>query len=251
MALHPHCQVLNHGGQRIFGDEDLNFLADYDNNKFDAFVRYAVHISQGGRRGYYGGSITQSHAFDHPGVKKAYQARYGDKQVKDEIRCLFWKESMRTATTIRSHQLDLDAVFEKNDQVRFLMSVRNPLDCAVSNLKTGKVGMLPGVNTSSSIEEVAQVILEELLWFLKLRESHPDRYFYYLENDFNDQTLRRWAQALDLEPDEQWIRDSLACFEMKSSYQYEPAVIQFYNQFVNDHFSLYPDLRDKLLAFVD
>jgi hypothetical protein len=63
LFLHPNCQVLNHAGNRIFGDEKLDFISNYSNEIFEAFTRYAIYISQKGRRGDYGGSITLSHGY--------------------------------------------------------------------------------------------------------------------------------------------------------------------------------------------
>jgi hypothetical protein len=53
LFLHPNCQVLNHAGNRIFGDEELDFIANYNNEIFEAFTRYAIYISQKGTRGDY------------------------------------------------------------------------------------------------------------------------------------------------------------------------------------------------------
>ena len=64
LFLHPHCQVLNHAGSRIFENQAVNFLADYSRAKFDRFIQFAIQISGGGKRGNFGGSITYSHAFD-------------------------------------------------------------------------------------------------------------------------------------------------------------------------------------------
>src|ERR1041384_7876359 len=73
IALHPNCQVLNHGGERVFSNPDMNFFLGYDKKKFDYFAQYAIMISGSGRRGFYGGSIIHSHAFDGDhAVRDAY-----------------------------------------------------------------------------------------------------------------------------------------------------------------------------------
>ena len=53
LFLHPNCQVLNHASTRIFGDQRIDFFANYSDATFDAFLRYAIHISQSGARGQY------------------------------------------------------------------------------------------------------------------------------------------------------------------------------------------------------
>ena len=98
LFLHPHCQVLNHGGVRIFGDSHVDFISEYSPQRFDAFVRYAVQISGGGRRGKYGGSILHSHAFDasYP-MAGVYAESHGSISRKKHIHALFWKEPLPTA----------------------------------------------------------------------------------------------------------------------------------------------------------
>ena len=46
VGLHPNCQVLNHGGMQVFRNNTINFLGDYSDERFEAFIRFAV----GGRR---------------------------------------------------------------------------------------------------------------------------------------------------------------------------------------------------------
>src|SRR5689334_13648080 len=46
LFLHPNCQVLNHGGMRIFGNLQVDFLSNnYSEERFNRFVQYAIRIS--------------------------------------------------------------------------------------------------------------------------------------------------------------------------------------------------------------
>lgn len=63
----------------------------------------------------------------------------GGQLIKRKIECLFWKESLTTSNYIKSNKIDLGELFRKLKRLKFLMHIRNPLDCAVSNLKTGHV----------------------------------------------------------------------------------------------------------------
>lgn len=249
LALHPTCQVLNHASDRILDDKHLNFLLNYNQSKFDAFTKYAIYISGGGKRGRYGGSITLSHAFDYDNIREAYQARYGKSLIKERIECLFWKEPLRTSNFIKQNQVDLGAIFNKNDKLRFLMPIRNPLDCAISNLKTGHVKFFLGLNQQSSLEEVLAGILKELLWFLKLHTDYPERFFYYFENGSEDQVLLALANFLGIEPDSEWLKSSLANFKVKASYQYDSHIVGYYNDLVKENFSVYPKVLEKLSLF--
>ena len=130
LFLHPNCQVLNHAGERIFGDSRLDFLRQYSDAIFEGFLRYAICISQGGKRGAYGGSITLSHAFDEEHeMQQLFQAA-GGKLLKEDVRSLFWKESLLISSYIRENAVDLSDLFSRNDKLRFLQPVRSPIDCA-------------------------------------------------------------------------------------------------------------------------
>ena len=249
MALHPKTQVLNHAGKRIYHLKQTNFFQNYTDRTFENFCRYAVAISSGGKRGDYGGSITLSHAFaNHGRMGKLYRARYGDKVIKDEIQCLFWKESMRTCNMIRENQVDLNALFKQNRILRFLMPIRNPLDCALSNMKTGHTKY---IHTLSKIEpeQVLDAIMQEISWFMTLHEKHPDRFFYYIQNQFDRTTLVQLAEFLNLDPDEQWIKDALEVYVMRKPYSYTPGLIRQYKKSL-EHLNHIPELKSRLEEFI-
>ncbi|RMD89981.1 MAG: hypothetical protein D6813_09885 [Calditrichaeota bacterium] len=255
VALHPNCQVLNHAGGRIFNDKRLNFFLEYSQNKFDRFVKYAIYISQGGREGPYGGSILYSHAFgSQHRLSEIYRKLYGNSRIKDNIHCLFWKESMPTSSFIRDYQVDLDAILTQNQALRFLMPIRNPLDCAVSNLKFfGNTKQLHQVfrlkNRQEVLYEVMESILDEFQWFLELKRQNPERFFCYFEYEFGEKTLLDLAKFLNIGADKQWLRNSMEAWEMKSRYKHPDEFVEFYNQQVEQKFSNYPDFANKLLHF--
>ena len=166
LFLHPNCQVLNHGGKRIFGCRQLDFLSDYSEEKLNRFIQYAIRISTKGKRGAHGGSIKFSHAFDNKHAMKEVFRGTGDGILKKEIKCLFWKESLMTSNMIRQKNVDLGTIFERDQRLRFILPIRNPLDCAISNIKTGGVNRFKGLKTKSTEIEVVQAILDEILWWV-------------------------------------------------------------------------------------
>lgn len=251
LFLHPNCQVLNHAGKRIFGDRKLDFLSDYSEEKFENFARYAIHISAGGERGNYGGSITHSHAFrDQSDIKDVWDEL--DLSLKKrEIQCLFWKESQRTANRIRQKNVNLDTIFRQNDRLRFLLPVRNPMDSAMSNIKTGHVRHLEGVNTRSDIEHVLEAILDEFAWFANLQQSHPGRFHAYFAHEAGRDTLVEMAEFLKMEPDEVWLGYSEGTFVIKSNYNHPKELIALFRHMVSEKFESYPQFQEKLLGFVD
>jgi hypothetical protein len=247
LFLHPHCQVLNHGGRRIFGDKRLDFIGEYSRKRFENFVRYAIHISKKGRRGDHGGSITLSHAFDDKHSMKEIFDGTQLSRTKRNITTLFWKESLKTTNHIRQSKCNLTQLFAENKQVRFLLPIRNPLDCAVSNIKTGHVNRFQSVDRGSSVEEVVEAILEELLWFKKLEMENHERFFYYFEHECNRATLKKMADFLELEASEEWLMNSMEAFNVKSQYNHSRRVMSCFKDSVERKFAEYPVFAEQLL----
>lgn len=253
LALHPHCQVLNHGGQRIFGDRDLDFLADYAPARYEFFLKYALLLAESGGSGDWGGSIVHSHAFEPKHRLGAlFQQFYSGRHHKAEPTCLFWKESLRTANHIRQYQPPLKTILANHPALRFLIPVRHPLDCASSCLKTGHARLFAELarNSRPSVEEVMNAILREYAWYLELLAPFPDRRFFLFESEFDAVTVKRLAAFLQVEPLEEWCRLALEAFHIDRSYNHPPALVEQYRSAVAREFATAPDFAAKLLRFV-
>jgi len=249
--LHPEAQVLNHALLRVSPLPAVNFLDNPQGPVFDNFIRYAVHLSQAGRKEDWdlGGTLTVSHAFtDHPVMQQTYEKRYGDRMLKKEVRCLLWKESMRVSNYLQENSTDLAGLCTKLPRLRFLMPVRNPMDCAVSNLKTGHARHLVDKG-SETFEDVLDRIMREIAWFKSYEARMPDRFFSYYQFDFNEAMLKRLAGFLGLAPDPSWIADSMACYDLKASYPHSGERVAAYRRLVDEHFSRLPEARQALLRF--
>ena len=251
LFLHPHCQVLNHAASRIFGDKRIDFLDGYEKEKFDTFVRYAIYASGGGGRGKIGGSLIHSHAFDEEhATKKLFEASGGE-LIKSKIRALVWKESLRTSNHIRAHQTDLDAIFARNHRLKFLLPIRNPIDTAVSNLKSGHAPLFNGVTSESPVERVVEAILDEFVWINDLRKRNPERFFVFFEHAFDRHTLEELAKFLKLEFDETWACRALAAFEIKKRYEHPAPLVTQYREWVTQKFADSEEFQRGLLRFVE
>lgn len=250
LFLHPNCQVLNHAGKRIFSNPRLNFFAGYSDEKFWNFTKYAIQISKAGRRSGYGGSIIHSHAFDDKHHMKTAFAKAQGKLVKEHIHTLFWKEPLHTSHQIRKHDVNLEDLFRRNKYIRFLMPVRNPMDCAKSNKKEGHVRLLCNGNSDTPDTIVLDAIFDEFLWFEELRTKFPDRFFVYFENEISRQTLLDIAGFLDLENSAEWCDRAIEACEIKSTYGYDVELGNYYRNSVNDKFAGYPEFAEKLLRFL-
>ncbi len=250
LFLHPNCQVLNHAGQRIYGNRQVDFLQDFSEEKLNRFLRFAIQISSSGDRGDIGGSITHSHAFDSRYRTKEICEKAGVATRKARIKSLFWKESLRTSNVIRERRVDLGDIFEKESRLRFLLPIRNPMDCAVSNLKTGHVDRFPGLTRSSSMQECVHAILDEIFWFAKLQSEFPDRFHYFFEYDISPAMLVDLAGFLQLDPDVTWIDNALVAMKINPGYDHEDALARSYLDYVNSEGACFPELSAGLRAFV-
>lgn len=248
LSLHPAVQVLNHGKAQVFGAPEDNFIVDYTHDAFARFVRTAIALSGGGTRGDAGGSITYSHAFDHPAMRDAYRLRFGAALVKDAPRCLVWKESLRTSNAIRKHGVDLGALFAANDRIRFLMPIRHPIDCAVSNLKTGHYEILR-MRRDDSLPAVLDAIVNEIAWFQDCRAAHPDRFFSFYQDGVDVASLDAMATFLGVASDERWRRDALACFATKPGYAHDESIVRHYRESVESRLRAHPDVCARLLSW--
>jgi hypothetical protein len=250
LFLHPNCQVLNHGGTRIFGNSRVDFLSNYSEETFNRFIQYAIRISTKGKRGDYGGSITYSHAFDleYP-MKEAY-TNSNVTILKEKITCLFWKESLTTSNLIRKRNVDLRNILEKEERLRFLLPIRNPLDCAISNLRSGHASRFENINARSSEIEVSKAVLDEILWFAELHSQYPGRFFYFFEHEISREMLINLATFLQIDPSEIWINNALSVMKTRKSYQHDVNLVAFYREYANSRFARFPALLEGLLLFV-
>ncbi|HKX45728.1 MAG TPA: hypothetical protein VJP77_03435, partial [Planctomycetota bacterium] len=248
LALHPRCQVLNHAGVRLLPDPDRNFLAAYTPARMAAFLREALELSAGGERGQRGGSITKSHAFDaeHP-LGRLYRARYGGELAKSEPTCLFWKESLHTSNFLRRRRVDVGALLAADRRLRFLMPVRRPLDCALSNVKTEHTRYFEDLPTGAGVPEVLDAVLDHLRWTADLAAAHPDRVFLFTERRFDRDALLALARFLELEPEPRWLADALAAYRLTPGYAHPPEHVALYERLVRDRFAAHPALQVELL----
>jgi hypothetical protein len=250
LFLHPECQVLNHAGARIYGNREVDFISDFSTERFDRFIQLAIQLSGGGRRGDFGGSIVHSHAFDPQYKMKEIYEQTGFNLVKGNIRCLFWKESLATSNLLRENQVNLGKIFSVENRLRFLMPIRNPMDCAASNILSTHSTRFKGIKNAASFNEVLQAVLNEIYWFESLRQAYPDRLFYYFEHSISKEMLFNLAKFLDLDPIEEWIDSAFAAMQCESKYIHDQEKWAFYADTVNEKFLPYPALAAQLLAFI-
>jgi hypothetical protein len=249
LSLHPECQVLNHAGKRLLSSR-RDFIGAYSDKRLAAFCRAAVRASRGGRRGDYGGSILLSHAFDNEQLRSLYEARYGQRPVKEHITSLVWKESQFVTSRIRSAPDTIHALMASAPKVRFLLPVRNPMDCAMSNVKTGHAERVTA-SSEHAQTEMLEWILENLAWFAALERQYPERFFSFYEDDPPATIGQGLAALLELDPDERWSESLPLAFTVNErAYGHTAEMYSTFESAMQCHFRDLPDLESRLRTLV-
>ena len=250
LGLHPHCQVLNHAGVRILGNPLLDFFVASDTAVFREFCRFAVTASASGLPGRHGGSIRHSHAFGaRHEVSRLYADRFGETDLKSRIVTLVWKESLDVSRHIRQHAVDVAALLKKHAELRFLMPVRHPIDCAYSNIASKHARSLVR-ERPISFEKVLAAVIDELCWFAALRESAPDRMLLFFEYEIGRPLIRQLQTFLELEADEEWTEAASRALVSKKHYDRNPAAIEAFRRILAEKCAAHPDLHSALAEFV-
>ncbi len=250
MSLHPNCQVLNHGLNRIIDDKSLNFITNYSDKTLANFIKYAIYISGGGKRGNYGGSITFSHAFaENNQMGESYQKLYGDKLIKDNIQCLFWKESLHTTNILQKNPDKFQKILNENSNIKFILPIRNTLDCAESNIKTGMATIYPEIKDKTNRKKIIHRILQDYHWFFELNAKYPNRFFYYFQHEMDKKKLVSLAEFLNLAPIEKWLEYSLKNYTVRSKYNHSREIKDYFYQTVEEMFTAFPTEKRELFKF--
>ena len=249
-VLHPNCQVLNHAQSKILPYKKVNFFKNYSDSKFSKFLKYAIFLSLSGERGRLGGSILFSHAFDKSDVKEKYITRFGDSLLKKKINCLFWKEGLHLKNYFLENNTNTLDLINKNKKIVFLLPIRNPLDCAMSNQNTGMSNIFHQINFNSTFQEILKAILDEFLLFFNYKKKLDSNFFHYYQHSFDESTLKEFCNYLNLPFDERWKADVLNIYNIKASYPHKKEDIEFYKNYVTNNFQEFPVEMENLLKFV-
>lgn len=246
IALHPSCDVLNHAGIRVFANEKINFLSQYTDEKFEQFLQFFNYACQFGYKGIRGGNVVYSHAFEtNPALKKAYQ----NKDESSEKNCLIWKESHLVTNLLIKNKTDYEKILS-NDKIKFLFPVRNPLDCANSNIKTGKYKLF-GNGTKAELKDVMNKIFEHYLFFLTLEKKYPSKVYFIYENEINPQSISALCSFLNVSEEKKWKETMLSNFKINTSYSHSAELLNWTNNTLEQKFNDYPDFLAKLKTMIN
>jgi len=246
LSLHPNCQVLNHGRARVFGNSKINFLQHPSQDTINNFLKFACYASKYGRQGVYGGSITKSHAFKSESIKQLYFNRYPSK-IKNNVRLLVWKDSHAITNYIRRNKIEVSNLLKNLPQLKFILPVRNPIDCAISNIRT-KHDKFFGSKITNTIDCVDQ-IFSEFLFFLNLQKQFPQYFYHFFEQDI-PLALPELIQLYNLRLDEQWLFDIKKCYIPVDKKYERAAFTKECISLVKQKFDKFPQFQQKLIQLI-
>ncbi len=247
-ALHPGAVVLNHAAERVFASRYDPF-GDLSPERWAAFKAMALRLCEGGRRGDFGGNVLRSHAFATGPLAGLYRARFGRRMAKPGARTLFWKDSMRFQRRFMKERPSIDAFMAARPDAVFLFPVRNPMDCARSNLATGHWRHL-APKDGRSFEVVLPRILEALAWFRLRERADPERFMSFTEAELGPDLLDRLERFARLPASAQWRDDAPGAIEVASRDAHPPGHRALCARLVADLFAGDPEMRARLEGFL-
>lgn len=253
LALHPNCQVMSHGGQRVLPTPLLNFLDGYNDEKFKNFCHFALVMSQTGGKGGLGGSITITHPFRHHKIiRNAYRKRYGRSLIKKDIKCLVWKEAHLVDDFVRLNGVDLPSILRENSKLRLVLPIRNPLHVARSFfVNNGFRERFYGQFSTGDFNPFLNDVLERIKSTVQVFEKCPEQVMIFFEDDIKPELMVKFASFLRVPVDEKWIKDSVKCFEVKKpEYQFTRETISYFESQISELFDFSPDVGQKLCQYL-
>ncbi|MBP7241653.1 hypothetical protein [Amaricoccus sp.] len=247
-ALHPQAVVLNHAADRVFASRYDPFDAPSP-ERWRAFKAVALRLLRHGRKSSYGGNVLLSHAFRGRPIAAAYAARYGDVLAKPGATTLFWKDSMRFQNRFEAGNPKIDDFIAAVPDAVFIFPVRNPMDCARSNLATGHVRHLVPKD-KRNFEATVRRVLEALRWFRVRERADPGRFWSFTEAELGGDFFARFAAFARLPADPGWLADAPGAVEIARRSEHKPGRPEHYAGLVAELFADDPEMHARLERFL-
>jgi len=249
-ATHFQCLTLNHAGKRILSDKKIDFFHQKNDKSIEKFLLIATRLSQGGRRGDYGGNIQLSHAFDDGKLDYLYKKYKGNAILNRQIKVLFWKESMRITNHLFKNQINPNLLTFEDKKLKYIIPIRNPLDCATSNLKTKHYKHITTEHIDNKINLTYKIldIYKKLFDFSKLNSN---AFLSFTEREFNKDTLKSICNFVDIDFNNQWADDIISYINLKSKYSHEKSEIIRYKDYVKKLFKDDMQLQQRFIYMLE
>lgn len=247
-ALHPNAVVLNHAADRVFGSKYDPFDSPAP-ERWRAFKAGALRLVAHGRKSSFGGNVLLSHAFRGGPLSALYHERFGAVLRKPAATTLFWKDSMRFQRRFEAGRPAIETVLRSTDEAVFIFPVRNPMDCARSNLATGHWRHLVD-KPQAEFGPVLARILDALRWFRGHERADPARFWSFTEEELGDGFLDRFGSFCRLPEDAGWRVDGPRAIQIAPRSEHREDRRALYARLVAETFADDPAMRKRLERFL-
>jgi hypothetical protein len=241
-GLHPECCAFDQAGERFFSPR-RDFLTHYSDKRLRAFCAGALKESCIGPR------TRVAHHFDRFNLQSLDHDRLTKSAATDPPTCLVWKDPLLATTRIRSSDSSIIELLDSAPKLRFILPIRNPLDCAISNLRNSH--MEGAEDIAEDRTRTLARILEMISWVAALEVRHPDRFLTLFQDDTPEKVAGGLLRLLSLRDDPQW-RDSVGvAFKIHGNpYTHGPEMYDAFESGVESYFRCLPGVASRLKALV-
>ena len=97
--------------------------------------------------------------------------------MKERVVSVLWKEGLYLSNHLKKHNISPLQLIKKQTKLKFILPIRNVLDCAISNKKTTLAYIFNDIDQNSSMEEIVSAILDEYVLFFKIRKKTHHIFF--------------------------------------------------------------------------
>jgi len=257
ISLHPEVMILNHGVEKVLGKEEIDFFTgDFSHEKVENFKQLILDTSE--NKSY------NNHAFKVERMKKTFNKRYKKGKDYSAIKTLLWKETMRITNILSANKSKMQEILDERPDVKFLLPIRNPIDCTMSNANGMWKYLVGGVEGTFFNEQVSifdnpslsanrrylNIILESHAWFINLMGNYPDRFMCFFENEMtNEGTLDQICDFMNIRHSAEWKDDVRKVWVMKGPYKCGEGLKEYYKEKVSERFfHPYVDKFNKFLS---
>ena len=238
--LHPQIQTLNHCPS-MNESPKTDWLKDYSNEKINNFINRVKHINKHEINvDRDGGVIVTDHAFKGY-IKEAFEKRYTT-LIKEDMKSIVWKDSPRNTKLLMNQ--NIEELIKKNDKLRFILIIRNPMDTAKSSSN-------PGYNIryrDPSKEEILTELFERYEWFFENEKKDPKHFMHFFQDEVSDELLERIEGFLMVDRDDRWRDDFKKSWVLKVSYDHASEFKELYKSLI-DKYNF--DNREKFEKFTN
>lgn len=241
--LHNQVQVLNHGPY-INENNKTNFLVQYSKNKVDNFIKEVLRIACDeevipGK----GGIITASHAFKNYKIMQNVFNNKFSKISKDDTKSIVWKDSHKN-TNILLKNNNLKNLLHMDNRLKFLLPIRNPIDCAISNSNFDVSAHKKYFCKNKRREDILKSLFDIYKWFFEFENKYQDRFFSFFEFE-SMYFIDRFEKFACIDTDVQWKKDVENVWTIKKSYKYSNNLKKIY---ANNLENIYVKLIDSKIC---